>query len=165
MRRMRPSSNVVIMSPSRSPLVLALAVAAGAILPVQFAVNGALAKAVGSVTFAGATSYWVGGVALVGVIALLRQRADWAAARALPPWAWSGGVLGSAYVAGSVVLTGALGAATATTFVIAAQVVAAVALDHVGAFGLPRRPVNARRLGALALVLAALALRLAEARA
>jgi transporter family-2 protein len=71
-----------------------------------------------------------------------------------------GGVVGSAYVVGSVVLTRALGAALATTLVIAAQVVTAVALEHVGALGLRRRRVNGARAAALLLTAAALAVRL-----
>ncbi|MEO8895044.1 MAG: DMT family transporter, partial [Rhizomicrobium sp.] len=64
----------------------------------------------------------------------------------------------SAYVVGSVVLTRLLGAALATTFVIAAQVLTALALDHFRALGLPRRRMNRTRTLAALLVLAALAL-------
>lgn len=147
------------LQPRRLPFLL-LAVAAGALLPTQFAVNSALAGELHSVTLTAGLSYLVGALALGAVLPLLRVRPDWAAARAAPRWVWLGGVVGSAYVVGSVVLTRLLGAALATTLIIAAQVLTALALDHFGALGLPRRRMNRARTLAALLVLAALALRL-----
>lgn len=139
---------------------LALTVLAGGLLPTQFAVNGALVGQVQSVTLTGATSYGVGTLALAGLLLLGRGRPDWAAARRAPRWVWLGGVVGSAYVVGSVLLTRALGTAVATTLVIAAQVVTATLLDHLGVLGLERQRVNRARAAALILVLAALGVRL-----
>ena len=139
---------------------LVLTVLAGGLLPLQFAVNGALADELGSVTLTGTLSYAAGTLGLLVLLGLTRQRPDWEGARQAPPWSWLGGVVGSAYVVGSVVLTQALGTAVATTLVIAAQVVTAILLDHLGVLGLERRRVNLARAGALALVLAALGLRL-----
>jgi len=141
-------------------LALLVALAAGALLPAQFATNGALAGALGSPTLASAINYVVGTVFLAGVVLVTRQRLDWPAARRGPWWAWLGGVLGSAYVVGSVLLTRALGAALARTLVIAAQVLSAVALEHWGALGLRRRRVNGARVAAVLLTAAALAVRL-----
>ncbi|EYB69539.1 hypothetical protein DEIPH_ctg004orf0047 [Deinococcus phoenicis] len=126
----------------------------------QFAVNGALAGQLHSVTLTAAVSYAAGTAGLALLLLLSRSRPDWAAARHAPRWVWLGGVVGSAYVVGSVLLTRALGAALATTLVIAAQVVTAILLDHLGVLGLERRPVNRARATALVLVLAALGVRL-----
>lgn len=109
---------------------LALTVGAGALLPAQFAVNGALAAHLGSLTLTGASSYLTGVLALFGLLRLQRARPDWPAARRAPRWAWLGGAVGSAYVVGSVLLTRTLGAALATTLVIASQMVTAILLDH-----------------------------------
>jgi transporter family-2 protein len=138
---------------------IALAIFAGALLPTQFATNSALARVVNSSTLTGALSYTVGATLLATLIAIKRLRPDWAAARRAPRWVWFGGVLGSLYVVGSVVLTRALGAALATTIVIAAQIVAAIAFDHFGWFGLQRRRMSPMRFGALALALTALAVK------
>jgi bacterial/archaeal transporter family-2 protein len=124
-------------------LPLLIAVFAGALLPAQFATNSALAANLGSVTLTGAVSYSVG-----------------AAARQGPTWAWFGGAVGSAYVVGSVLLTRALGAALATTLVIASQIVTAILLDHFGALGLEQRRINGARVLAMLLVFGALGLRL-----
>lgn len=141
-------------------LPLLLTVLGGALLPAQFAINSALAGELASVTLTGAISYIVGTAFLTVLVGIRRRMPNWRAAWRGPFWAWLGGVVGSAYVVGSVVLTQALGAALATTLVIAAQVATAILLDHFGALGLPQRRINRARALALALVLAALALRL-----
>lgn len=139
---------------------LVVALLAGALLPAQFATNGALAGALGSVTLTGAVSYLVGTAFLLLLGRARSPRPDWPAGRRGPWWSWLGGAVGSAYVVGSVVLTRAVGAALATTLVIAAQIVTATLLEHVGALGLPRRRVNRARLAAVLLAMAALLLRL-----
>jgi bacterial/archaeal transporter family-2 protein len=53
-----------------------------------------------------------------------------------------------------------LGAALATTLVIASQIVTAILLDHFGALSLERRRINAARVLAMLLVFSALGLRL-----
>jgi bacterial/archaeal transporter family-2 protein len=137
-----------------------IAVCAGALLPMQFAINSALANTLGSVTLTGAISYLVGGISLLFVVSLQKTRPNWAQGRAAPLWAWFGGVVGSAYVVSSVLLTQALGAALATTLVIASQVITAIVLDHFGVLGLTKRKINQTRFIALVLVLLALLLRL-----
>jgi bacterial/archaeal transporter family-2 protein len=139
--------------------VLLLAIGAGMLLPTQFATNSALARTIDSSTLTGAISYATGAALLGVLIVAQRLKPDWAAGRRAPRWVWFGGLLGSAYVVGSVVLTRALGAALATTFVIASQIVAAIAFDHFGWFGLQQRRVNPMRFGALALALSALAIK------
>ena len=96
---------------------------AGALLPAQFATNGALAAELHTLTLTGAVSYLVGSVFLAVLIGVRRLRPAWTDAREAPRWAWLGGVVGSAYVVGSVFLTQVLGAALATTLVIASQIV------------------------------------------
>jgi bacterial/archaeal transporter family-2 protein len=140
-------------------LPLLIAVFAGALLPAQFATNSALAANLGSVTLTGAVSYSVGAVFLF-MLTLQRGKPNWLAARQGPTWAWFGGAVGSAYVVGSVLLTRALGAALATTLVIASQIVTAILLDHFGALGLEQRRINGARVLAMLLVFGALGLRL-----
>jgi bacterial/archaeal transporter family-2 protein len=139
---------------------LLIAMFAGALLPAQFATNSALAANLGSVVLTGAVSYSVGAVFLFILLTAQRSEPNWLAARQGPTWAWFGGAVGSAYVVGSVLLTRALGAALATTLVIASQIVTAILLDHFGALGLERRRINAARVLAVFLVFAALGLRL-----
>lgn len=138
---------------------LVLTVFAGSLLPAQFATNGALADELQSSTLTGAVSYLVGSLGLLALLRVQRSRPNWAAARRAPRWVWLGGVVGSAYVVGSVVLTQTLGAALATTLVIASQIVTAVLLEHFGALGLVQRRINGPRLIAVGLVFGALGVR------
>jgi transporter family-2 protein len=144
---------------SKQLLPLLLVIFGGGLLPAQFAINSALARTIHSVTLTGAISYLVGSVLLI-VLVSTKKAPDWVSARKAPFWAWLGGAIGSAYVVGSVILTRALGAAIATTLVIASQIITAIVLDHFGALGLPKRPINLARITALVLVFMALALRL-----
>jgi transporter family-2 protein len=140
-------------------LPLLMTIVAGALLPAQFSINSALNDQLHSVTLSAAISYSVGAIFLWLLLMAQRQRPHWAVARRGPRWMWFGGAVGSAYVVGSVVLTQALGAATTTTLVIASQIVMAILLDHFGALGLPKRPINSARLIAVGLAFAALGLR------
>jgi transporter family-2 protein len=77
-----------------------------------------------------------------------------------PGWSWTGGLLGAFYVTAVVVLTPRLGVATTIALVVAGQMLASVAIDHYGLFGVPLRPVNAARgLGAALLVAGVVLLR------
>ncbi len=147
--------------PTRSikPLLLSLAALAGALLPVQFAVNGALARFSGSLAGTATVSYTVGALTLgLGLLLSGRAVARLRALRGAPTWSLLGGAVGSAYVLGSVVLTRALGTGLAVALVIAAQVLFSLALDHFGWLGLPRRRFGRVRLAVAALVVTALAL-------
>ena len=59
-----------------------------------------------------------------------------------------------AIVAVAILLLPALGAATLFALVIAGQVLAAVTLDHFGAFGLTPHPISTARLAGAALLIA-----------
>jgi bacterial/archaeal transporter family-2 protein len=144
---------------NKTVVFILLAVFAGSLLPSQFATNGALANYLQTSVLTGAVSYIVGSLGLFTLLMVQRLKPDWAAARREPLWAWLGGVVGSAYVVGSVILTRELGAALATTLVIASQIVTAILLDHFGVLGLEQRRINPLRLAAVLLAFAALALR------
>ncbi|PYE55234.1 DMT family transporter [Deinococcus yavapaiensis] len=138
---------------------LSAAVLVGLLLPVQFAVNSALTTRTNSPVATAAISYGVGTAALLlGLVVAHRGRVPLRQLSGAPAWSYFGGVIGSAYVVGSVVLTRTLGAALAVTLVIVAQTLTSLALDHFGALGLPRRPMNTTRVFVLVLVLAALTL-------
>jgi bacterial/archaeal transporter family-2 protein len=145
---------------NKTALSLILTVFAGSLLPAQFATNGALAAHLHTATLTGAISYLVGSLGLFVLLNIQRLKPNWPAARRAPRWVWLGGVVGSAYVVGSVILTRTLGAALATTLVIASQIVTAILLDHFGVLGLEQRRINPLRLMAVLLVFAALGLRL-----
>ena len=95
---------------------------------------------------------------IVAVIALGERVPSRKTAVDVPWYAWSGGVFGAAFILLAILLLPSLGAATLFALVIAGQVLAAVTLDHFGAFGLTPHPVSAARLAGAALLIAGVVL-------
>jgi transporter family-2 protein len=141
-------------------LVLVLvALAAGAGLPVQAGINAVMGRYAGRPEWAALVNFAVGLVALAAWLLALRLAPPPATALARAPWwAWTGGFLGAFYVSAVVLLTPRLGVATTLALGVAGQMVAALALDHVGALGLELRPVSPGRILGVALLVAGVVL-------
>lgn len=141
------------------PLVvmLLLAAGAGASFVVQQAVNARLRVALGSAYWAGLVSYAGGTLVMALAIAALRERWPSAAAMTRAPWwSWTGGFFGAVYIVVAIVLVPRLGAALVVALIVLGQMLASLAVDQAGAFGLPRVPIDAWRVaGALLLVVGA----------
>jgi transporter family-2 protein len=134
------------------------AVAAGAVLPIQFGVNAQLATWVGSPIRATFVSFALGAAVLL--VAMLLFARDWPGTEKLgaaPWWVWVGGCFGAFYVLGSVVTAPKLGAAAFFAFILAGQAVASLAVDHFGWVGFDENPITPGRLLGLALVAAGVA--------
>ncbi len=138
---------------------IALALAAGAVLPVQGAVNALLRADLGAPSAVGAVSFLVATLAMAAVAAaavlVLRAPAPrLGGVRAMPWWGWLGGFAGAAYVTTVFTAIPAIGAAAAIGLTVAGQQVASVFVDRHGWFRLPRRPVSGLRLAGVAALLA-----------
>ena len=134
------------------------AVAAGAMLPVQFGINAQLAAWLGSPLRATLVSFAVGaGVLLVAALLFARGFSEGRDLGTAPWWVWVGGFLGAFYVLGSVVTAPKLGAAALFAFILAGQALASLAVDHFGWVGFEENPVTPGRLLGLALVAAGVA--------
>ncbi len=142
-------------------VLVLLALAAGAGLPVQAGVNAVMARHVGRPEWAALVNFAVGIVALVAWLAALRLSPPPALAVLRAPWwAWTGGLLGAFYVSAIVLLTPRLGVTATLALAVAGQMAAALVLDHAGALGLALRPISgARLLGAGLLVVSIVLLR------
>ena len=141
---------------------IALALAAGAVLPVQGAVNGLLRRDLGAPFAVGAVSFLVATLAMLAVLllatAILRQpRPQLAGVSAMPWWGWLGGFAGAAYVTTVFTAIPVIGTAAAVGLTVAGQQVASVLVDRYGWFRLPQRPVSGVRLAGVALVLVGVA--------
>ena len=132
-----------------------LALGAGISVATQQALNGALRSALGTPGVAALVSY-AGGLLtmIVVVIALGEPAPSWSAMASTPWWAWTGGVLGGVFILLSIVLLPSLGSATLIALIVSGQMLAAIMLDHFGAFGLTQHPVNLSRLLGAALLVA-----------
>ncbi|MEP6687682.1 MAG: DMT family transporter [Gemmatimonadales bacterium] len=140
-------------------LFLLLAVLAGAMLPVQTGVNVQLRGLLGQPLAAALVSFLVGTLGLVVVVAMLRvplpvgtawSRGTW--------WHWSGGLLGAAYIVGTVVLAPRLGAATLIAALVAGQMIASLIVDHYGWVGFAEHAISPVRLAGAALIVAGVVL-------
>lgn len=128
----------------------------GVAAALQGIVNAGLARGLGSSVAAAAVSFWVGALALTGlVVAMGGIGPSLAAARGLAPGWWlAGGLLGAAYVTIITVLVPRIGIGAATAFVIAGQLIAAAVFDHFGLLGIAQQPLTLARTAGIGLLLA-----------
>lgn len=131
-----------------------LALAAGAVLPLQVGVNSTLRQGIGNPVVAALISFAVGTICLLAYA--LTSRATWPTApmlTRLPLWAWLGGALGAYYVATAILVAPKLGAANLVCLTITAQLFVSLLLDHYGLIGFAQHGINTARVaGALLLI-------------
>lgn len=139
-------------------LALGLLCAGGAAIAVQAPINGALGRSLASPLAAAAVSFGVGFTILVAAALASAGSAPVARIAGLPLWQVSGGLLGAFYVWATIRSIGTTGALTALAAIILGQMTAGLVIDHIGAFGLPSRPISLRRIAAVLLVAAGLIL-------
>ena len=73
-------------------------------------------------------------------------------------WHWSGGLLGAAYIVGTIVLAPRLGAATLIAALVAGQMIASLLVDHYGWVGFAEHPISPLRLAGAVLIVAGVVL-------
>lgn len=137
-----------------SILAIALVVLAGGATAMQAPTNARLATAVGSPVNAAFVSFTVGALALAVLAAVFHTRPDWAATRALPWYAWMGGLYGVVFVVAAAWSVPRLGVALTITLMVAGQLLISLFLDHFGALGVPQQPLSLGRAAGVALVIA-----------
>lgn len=131
----------------------------GAGIALQQVVNANLRTALGSPFWAALTNFAVGTAVLTVVVAILRAPAPSLQAMArVPPYAWTGGLLGAAYVTGAILLIPRLGAASLVALFIVGQLLGSLAFDHFGVMGLSVHEVSWPRLLGVALLIGGAAL-------
>lgn len=134
---------------------IVIALCSGTALALQAGCNGTLARGLGGPIAAALTSFSSGALVLAAVSLTTAggaPRLSFPSAQ-LPWWAWCGGVLGAAYVAGSAAAAQRLGAANLVALIITAQLAVALALDHFALVGFPSRPLTMTRIMGLLLLL------------
>jgi bacterial/archaeal transporter family-2 protein len=141
---------------------MALALAAGAVLPVQGAINAQLRADLDAPVATGAFSFRVATAAVIALLAAAPRRTarrpQAAALQRLPWWGWLGGLCGATYVVSVFVLIPEIGAAPTIALTVAGQQLASVLVDRHGLLRLPRRPIPPVRLLGVGALLAGVAL-------
>lgn len=141
------------MNPS-SLLPMLLVVLAGGATALQAPTNARLATAVASPVNAAFVSFAVGTIALAVAALALQTRPDMAAVRALPWYAWIGGLYGAVFVVAAAWGVPRLGVALTITLMVAGQLLISLILDHFGALGVPQQPLSLGRVAGVGLVIA-----------
>ena len=138
---------------------LAAAVAIGVCLALQPPINALMARTLGSSLLAAVVSIAISLAVVVPVWLVVGQGdGDLGQVRALPWWVLLGGTFGVVFVAGSVIAAPVLGIALFFVCVVAGQLLGATVVDHLGAFGLPVKPLTPMKIVGIGLVLLGAAL-------
>ena len=122
-------------------------------MPLQLTFNGQLGGVTRNAFTASLIVFLVGAAVLAVAVAVARP--PWPAAAALaaaPPTVWLGGVIATAYIVAIVILTPRLGVGLTTALILVGQLVTALLLDHLGAFGNPQHALSWGRAAGLALM-------------
>jgi transporter family-2 protein len=136
-------------------LYVLVAVAAGALVPIQAGINASLRLSLQHPVLAAITNFLVGLTLLVTFAVVTRIPAPSSAQIAQTPWwCWVGGAMGATLVLSGVLLSHRLGAATFIACVILGQLSASVLLDHFGLVGFPQHSFSLPRLAGLFLLVA-----------
>jgi transporter family-2 protein len=140
-----------------------LALLAGAVLPIQGAINGLLRAdlgapfVVGTVSFAVASS--VMAVVLFATLAIPdAPRPRLSGLASMPWWGWLGAVCGATYVTTVFTAIPAIGTAAAVGLTVAGQQIASLFVDRHGWFRLPKREISRLRYAGVAALLLGVAL-------
>lgn len=130
---------------------LIVAVCVGALLPLQALVNARLGQLTFGALFASLASFAVGTTALLALWMAWRPATGGSGLPVAPWWAWTGGLIGAAFVVAATVLVPRLGAAVLICLVVFGQLAGSLLLDHFGVLH-PRQPADALKIVGMALV-------------
>jgi transporter family-2 protein len=138
---------------------IVLGLLAGAVLPIQGAINAQLKTDIGRPLAVGTISFVVATltIAIVLVILLALRWTPTPQLRPLsgmPWWGWLGGFCAAAYVTATFLLIPTIGAAVTVALTVTGQQLASALIDQFGLFRMPRRPLTAPRVGGLVLLIA-----------
>lgn len=130
----------------------------GAGIATQAPINATLARNAGDPVATAAISFGVGFVVL-SLITLARGTVpSWEALAPLPWWAWTGGALGAIYVCAAAWSVDLIGVVTLVAALVFGQLITALILDGIGAFGIVARDISLTRILAVAMVAGGLVL-------
>ncbi|MEC5319909.1 DMT family transporter [Brenneria populi subsp. brevivirga] len=139
---------------------LLMALAGGAGLSIQAAVNSRLSAGVGGQPLIAALiSFGIGGLCLLAVALI---QADWHSAGAnigqQSWWRWIGGVIGAAFVFTSIFLAPKLGVSNTMFLFILGQLTSGMIIDNYGLIQMPVRPVHWWKFAGMGVMLLGLSL-------
>lgn len=143
-----------------SPMgLLVIAVAVGAAVPLQSAVNAQMGQYLGHPLYGALANTAVASLVLLLLVPVFKLGAPRLARTVAGPWwLWTGGFVGAAFVFGALFVAPRIGAAPFAVATIFGTLVASLLIDHFALLGFPLHPISPLRLLAAAMVLAGLLL-------
>jgi transporter family-2 protein len=140
-----------------------LALLAGAVLPVQGAINGLLRSDIGAPFVVGTVSFAVATLSMAVVLLLTLALADapkpqLSGLAKMPWWGWLGAFCGATYVTTVFTAIPVIGTAAAVGLTVAGQQIASLFVDRYGWFRLPKREISGLRYAGVTILLAGVAL-------
>lgn len=148
-------------SSQHSRMWLVFGLFTGMMPPMQTAVNGALSLETGSFIYSAMISFGAGTTALL-ILSIIISRSlrlkSESGSLKLKPWYFLGGPLGAVYVACNILLMPELGTTLTMMAAITGQILMGLLVDQFGLFGLPKQPVDARRIFAVIIIFSGIVL-------
>jgi len=132
--------------PQQTLLAMMLVAAAGAAIAAQAPINSALGRTLDSSVAAAALSFAVGFSVLAAITLITGDGGALTRVSSIEFWMLAGGACGAFFVWSALWGVPILGVLTTTTLLILGQIVAAILIDHFGAFGLAPRDVSPWRI-------------------
>lgn len=135
-----------------------LALVAGAVLPVQGAINGLLRQDLGAPFVVGTISFVVATLSMIAVLLLTLltggTEPQLGGLKDMPWWGWIGAVCGATYVTTVFVAIPAIGTAATVGLTVAGQQIVSLFVDRYGWLRLPQREISTLRfVGVVVLLL------------
>ena len=135
---------------------LLMVLAAGSGLAFQAPVNARLREFTGSPVLGALISFCVGTALLFAMAIGSGAFASGTRLRSAPGWVFIGGAFGVVYVIAAMVAAPRIGSGMLLAATVTGQLVAALAIDHYGWFGLAVTPMSAKRMAGAVLLAGAL---------
>ncbi|WID94210.1 DMT family transporter [Bosea vestrisii] len=135
-----------------------LALVAGAVLPIQGAINGLLRHDLGAPFVVGTISFVVATLSMITVLLVTLLLMNGAkpqlgGLRTMPWWGWIGAVCGATYVTTVFTAIPAIGTAATVGLTVAGQQIVSLFVDRHGWFRLPQREISALRFAGVVVLL------------
>ena len=131
-------------------ILILLAISAGAVLPLQAALNAKMGKAVGDPVYAALISFVIGSIGLFAYVLIAKTELSAIQQAKSVNWAvWTAGILGAFYVAAVIILAPKLGTALTFGLVVAGQLSVSLVFDHFGLFNLPVHEITWQRIAGI----------------
>jgi transporter family-2 protein len=130
-----------------------IAIASGALLPIQAGLNTRLGRSIESPVYASLISFVVGAAGLIAFVMLTKQHASWSGIREVPAYVWLAGIVGAFCVTGIILAFPHIGPGLTFGFVVAGQMIVAILLDHFKVLVAQQHGINMWRLGGVALII------------